>query len=155
MKPRDFKGRHPVLRLEEYFAGRTHAVGMFHDRFGQLRRQFRASVEGAWDGEVLTLDERFHYDNGQKERRTWRIRSFDDQRYEGSADGVVGAARGSARGNVFNWSYVFALAVGEQIWRVRFDDWMFLQHDGVLINRARVTKFGLRIGQLTCVFHKF
>jgi hypothetical protein len=31
---------------------------------------------------------------------------------------------------------------------------MFLQQDGVLINRAEVTKFGLRLGEVTIVFRK-
>ena len=39
MRPEDFEGCEPVLRLEEYFVGHTRAVGMFHDRFGVLRRQ--------------------------------------------------------------------------------------------------------------------
>ena len=38
--------------------------------------------------------------------------------------------------------------------KVRFDDWMFLQPDGVLINRATVSKFGINIGTVTLFFKK-
>lgn len=154
MKPQNFAGRQPELRLEDYFAGRTLAWGMFHDRFGGLRRQFRADVDGAWDGETLTLHEHFAYDDGEKEQRTWRIRGVGDHGYEGEADGVIGVARGSVCGNALHWRYGFALTVGARSWSVRFDDWMLLQRDGVLFNRARVTKFGLLIGRLTCWFCK-
>jgi len=37
---------------------------------------------------------------------------------------------------------------------VRFDDWMYLQSDGVLLNRAKVTKFGVELGTVTLAFSK-
>jgi len=39
-------------------------------------------------------------------------------------------------------------------WKVRFDDWMFLQSDGVLINRAYVYRWGIQIGSVTIVFKR-
>ena len=35
-----------------------------------------------------------------------------------------------------------------------FNDWMFLQADGVLINRADVSRWGLNIGTVTLFFRK-
>ena len=46
------------------------------------------------------------------------------------------------------------LKVGDGSWRVSFDDWMFLQPDGVLVNRARVKKWGFEIGEVTLFFTK-
>jgi hypothetical protein len=37
---------------------------------------------------------------------------------------------------------------------VHFNDWMFLQPSGVLLNRARVSKFGITIGEVTLAFMK-
>jgi hypothetical protein len=37
---------------------------------------------------------------------------------------------------------------------VKFDDWMFLQADGVLVNRATVSKFGFKVGEVTLFFTK-
>jgi hypothetical protein len=37
---------------------------------------------------------------------------------------------------------------------VKFDDWMFLQPGGVLLNRARMSKFGVELGQVTLSFMK-
>ena len=39
--------------------------------------------------------------------------------------------------------YKFKLNVGEDIWTVRFDDWMFLQADGVLLNKATAYRWGI------------
>src|SRR5690606_683085 len=140
--------------IEEYFAGRTHATGLFEDRFGKVRRQFTVEIDGTWDGQTLTLDERFAYDDGETERRVWRLRTLDGNTYEGSADGVVGMATGRQAGNALQWQYTFDLKVKDDTWRVRFDDWMFLMPDGVMINRAIVTKWGFEVGRVLLAFNK-
>ena len=57
-------------------------------------------------------------------------------------------------GRALNWRYTLALPVGGQIYHVRFDDGMYLQPDGVLLNRARMSKFGVERGQVTLSFRK-
>lgn len=154
MKPEDFADREPRFRIEDYFAGKTRAWGLFQDRFGTLRRQFVVDIEGTWDGEELILVEDFVYNDGATEQRTWAIRKIDAHNYEGHADGVLGTARGRSYGNALNWHYRFALKVGDSTWNVTFDDWMFLQADGVMINRAVVSKFGIELGEVTIAFSK-
>ncbi len=154
MTPRDFAQSGPKLVIEEYFAGQTKAWGIFEDRFGTLRRQFTVLIDGKWDGKTLTLDERFDYKDGEKDRRVWRITKKDKNTYEGKAADVLGVATGKASGNALNWTYEMDLKVGDGTLRVAFNDWMFLQPDGVLINRARVSKLGIDIGTVTLFFKK-
>lgn len=154
MKIEDFEGTTPRLVLEEYFAGRTLAWGIFEDRFGNLRRQFKVEINGTWDGEVLTMVEDFAYADGETDRRIWRIEKLADGRYRGRADDVIGSAEGEARGNALTWSYDVVLKVGDSDLKVRFTDWLFQQDDEVMINRAAVTKFGIEIGTVTLFFQK-
>ncbi len=154
MKPTDFAGREPRLILEDYFSGRTRAWGLFEDRSRAVRRQFVVDIDGSWDGTELTLDERFAYADGARERRVWRITKLGDHTYEGRADDVVGVATGVCHGNALNWRYCLRLTVHGRPIRLNFDDWMFLQADDVLINRAAVSKFGLTVGQVTIAFKK-
>ncbi|MEL0112654.1 MAG: DUF3833 domain-containing protein, partial [Rickettsiales bacterium] len=140
--------------LEDYFQGRTRAWGIFEDRFGNLRRQFVVDITGTWDGRELVLDERFDYSDGEQDRRIWRIVKTGPNTYEGRADDIVGVATGEASGNALNWRYDMDLKVGDGSWRVHFNDWMFLQPSGVLLNRARVSKFGFEIGVVTLFFAK-
>ncbi len=154
MKAEDFADREPRLLIEDYFAGKTQAWGIFQDRFGTLRRQFEVDIEGTWDGETLTLVEDFLYDDGETEQRIWRIKKSGAHTYAGLAEGVIDQAEGVAYGNALNWRYRFALKVGDSTWNVQFDDWLFLQDDRVLINRAVVTKLGLLIGEVTLMFQK-
>ena len=154
MKVQDFADKTPALDLFDYFAGETRAWGLFEDRFGTVRRQFTVDITGTVQGDELTLDEHFVYDDGETDRRVWRIRALGDNTYEGRADDVVGTAQGVAAGNALNWRYDLDLAVGDTTYRVHFNDWMFLQEGGVMINRARVTKWGLNIGEVTLFFTK-
>ena len=154
MKPEDYAGREPRLLIEDYFAGKTKAWGLFQDRFGQVRRQFTVDIEGTWDGSRLTLVEDFTYDDGETEQRIWRIDKTGDHSYRGEADDVIGTASGKAFGNAMNWRYKLSLKVGEDRWTVQFDDWLFLLGDDVIVNRAEVSKFGIEIGQVTLVFRK-
>lgn len=154
MKVEDFAAAEPKLLIEDYFQGQTRAWGIFEDRFGNLRRQFVVDIEGTWDGRELTLDEDFLFSDGETDRRVWKIVKQGDHVYEGRSDDIIGTAQGESQGNAFYWTYVIDLKVGDDKLRVRFDDWMFLQPDGVLINRARVTKWGVEVGQVTLVFQK-
>ena len=152
MKPTDFRDTQPRLLLEEYFRGSTQASGIFEDRLGTLRRQFIVEIDGTWDGRQLVLDERFYYGDGETDNRIWTIDKTGDHTYEGRADDVIGVAQGESYGNALNWQYNMRLKFGSGTMRVHFSDWMFLQPTGVLLNRARVTKFGVEIGAVTLSF---
>ena len=155
MKVAEFENRKPQFILEDYFQGKTRAWGLFENRFGKVRRQFVVDITGSWDGETLVLDEDFVFDDGEKNFRQWRIRKLADNQYEGRADDVVGKATGVSAGNALNWRYLLDLKLdsGSTV-RVRFNDWMFLQSDGVLLNRAKISKFGIELGQVIISFQK-
>jgi hypothetical protein len=140
------------LVLEDYFKGQTTAWGVFQERNGTLARQFKVDITSTWDGNVLTLDERFDYADGAKEQRIWKIRKTGSNMYEGTAADVRGVARGLVQGNQLSWIYDVDLKVGDRTVLVTFDDRMWLQPDGVLINRAKVKKFGIVFGEATIVF---
>lgn len=154
MKPEELAGRQPRLVLEEYFVGKTRAWGIFEDRFGDLRREFVVDIDGTWDGRELVLDEHFVYADGETDRRVWRIVRTGEHTYRGEAADVIGQAVGAVYGNALNWRYDLDLDIGQRTMRVSFDDWMFLQPDGVLINRAKVRKWGFELGSVTLFFRK-
>jgi len=154
MKAEDYAGTTPTLVLEDYFLGKVRAWGIFQDRSGKLRRQFTVDIDGRMEGDELVLTEDFVYADGERSQRVWRIRRLDGHRYEGRAADVEGVAQGLAYGQALNWRYDLNLKVGEDTYRVRFDDWMFLHEDGVLVNRAAMSKFGIHLGDVTLFFQR-
>ena len=149
-----FKGSQPTLSLEDYFEGKTEAWGMFHDRFGNLKRTFKVDITGTLKADTLTLDEKFLYDDGEQDSRVWTIKILGNNQYSGTASDVVGEATGISEGNALNWKYKLNLKVGDSTILVDFDDWMFLQDRNILMNRAEVKKWGLNIGVVSITFLK-
>ena len=154
MKVKNFENETPRFVLEDYFDGKTKAWGMFHDRFGNLKRSFKVDITGTLDNETLTLDEKFIYNDGEKESRIWSIKILGNNKYSGTADDVIGEATGISSGNALNWKYKLNLKVKESTVAVDFDDWMFLQEDNILMNRAEVKKWGIVLGVVSITFKK-
>lgn len=149
-----YRAEQPVLDLREYFNGTLDAYGVFTDRSGRVVRRFTVVMECSWQGDEGVADERFTYADGGTERRVWRLRRGPDGRYTGTADDVVGEAQGQARGNAFRWGYTLRLPVDGSVYEVQFDDWMFLMGQRVMLNKAVMTKWGIRLGEVTLSFVK-
>ncbi len=152
--PSDYAAEQPVLDLKTYFNGPLTAHGLFTDRGGKVQRRFVVQLVGRWQGDVGTLEEDFLYSDGKKERRVWTLTALGDGRYKGTAADVIGEARGEARGNALRWSYTLRLPVGDKTYDVQFDDWMYLMDGHVMLNKARMSKFGFDLGEVTLAFHK-
>jgi len=152
--PADYAAQTPVLDLKQYFNGELTAHGLFTDRAGKVQRRFTVALTGTWVGREGTLDERFSYSDGQTERRVWRLTDLGGGRYVGRADDVVGQADGQAAGNALNWRYTLRLPVDGSVYEVQFDDWMFLMDERVMLNRAVMSKFGVRLGEVTLSFQR-
>ena len=154
MKPEDFKDKKPRLIIEEYLSGEVKAWGVLQNRSCKVTRQFSAILDGKWDGKELILDETFNWDDGEVQKRQWKINKIDQHNYEGTAGDVVGKAKGFSYGPAFKFEYVLLVPVKGREIKITFDDWIFMQNEKVAINRAKMTKFGIRVADLTVVFVK-
>lgn len=148
-----------ALELEEFFDGRLVAYGQFQDVFGTVRRQFVAQITGDWDGKRLKLVEDFVYEDGSTEQRIWTLVKTGDETWEGTAPGVIGVAKGVEQGDRFNWRYTIDLPVPAadgkvETMRVSFDDWMWLQSEDRLFNRAYMKRYGVNVGDVSISFEK-
>ncbi len=147
-----YASQRPAFVLENYFNGRVDAWGMFTDRSGKVVKRFHVVLDCKWQGDQGVLDEDFTYSDGTKQRRVWRIRKLGEGRYVGLAADVIGEAQGQASGNALRWNYTLALDVDGKTWEVQMDDWMYQMDDKVLINKTVMTKFGIRLGEVTLSF---
>ena len=152
---KDYQQNKPNLSLFEYFQGKTRGWGMFQDRGGNLKRQFVVDINGYINDQgMLVLEEDFVWSDGEKSRRVWTISQKNNNHFIGKADDVIGEAKGVSAGNALNWKYDLSLPVDGKTYKVSFDDWMFLQPDGVLLNRAKMSKFGFNLGEVFISFKK-
>lgn len=158
VEPTLYASEQPALHLPKFFNGEVDAWGVFTDRSGRVVKRFTVVMRCTWstvDGvETGVLDEQFTYSDGSQQRRVWTLRKTGERHYTGTADDVVGEAMGETSGNAFRWRYTLALPVDGRIWHVDFDDWMYLMDDNVMLNRAVMSKFGVRLGEVTLSFRR-
>ena len=154
MKPTDFKDQKPRIVIEKYLPGNVKAWGVLQNRSGKVTRQFKADLNGKWDGNTLILDEIFNWNDGEKQTRKWTIKKIDEHNYEGTASDVVGKAIGYSYGPAFKFEYVLLVPIKGKNIKITFDDWIFMQDERVVINRATMTKFGIKVAELTVMFVK-
>ena len=141
----DYAQETPKLDLRTYFNGTVNAVGVFTDRSGKVVKRFTVRMECSWTGNQGVLDEYFSYSDGTKDRRVWRLTALEGGQYTGTADDVVGEAKGQVSGNAFRWNYVLALPVDGRVWHVSFDDWMYLMSDTTMLNVATMSKYAIQL----------
>jgi len=150
-----YANKTPKLDLREYLNGPLEAWGVVYDYSGKADLEFYVTMTGTWKGNTGTLEEHFVYSDGRKDTRTWTIIFSDDHHFTGTAHDVVGEAKGTQHGNAVNLKYVLdAKRSGGETITLTMDDWMYLMSDKILINRTRMKKFGLTVGELVITFKK-
>ena len=150
----DYAAEKPVLDMRQYFNGTIDAYGVFADRSGKVIKRFTVVMKCTWDGDTGVLDEDFTNSDGTKDRRVWTLKRGADGKYTGTAADVLGEANGEEKGNAFRWGYTLKLPVDGKIVEVQFDDWMYLMSEKVMLNKAVMSKYGFKLGEVTLSFVK-
>ena len=139
--------------LPDFFEGESRAWGFFEDPFGRVKRSFRADITGHWEDDVFVLTEHFEFADGNTDDRIWHLR-FE----EGSPDFTatcgdsIGEGRGYHVDNGCYLTYRVGLKIGQRKVSVRFNDLFHLVDNETLLNRAKVSKWGLPVGRLSIAF---
>ena len=142
------------FELLKYFDGETKAWGIVVDRFGNLQRTFKVILIGKTKDNQLLLKEYFTYNDGEEEYREWVIKKTETGSYEGKSKDTIGVAEGKKVGNTMRMFYDTTISIGETDIRVSFDDRFVKADKNILINRADVLKWGIKIADVTIFFSK-
>jgi hypothetical protein len=157
--PKVYAEQKPALDLKQYFNGTLEGHGAVMDRSGQVTRRFVVTIKATWQGDTGTLDEDFVWSDGVKDKRVWTLKPGaggpKSGEWIGTAADVVGQARGRVSGNALNWSYTLAYKTAEgKTYDIGFDDWMFLIDERVMLNRAVMSFWGFRVGEVLISFSR-
>lgn len=144
----------PLFELTSFFHGSTRAWGVFEDRFGRLKRRFTVDMQGRWEGPVFVLDERFVYDTGDIENRTWHVTPLGAARFRATCADCVGAAYGECDADSIRMSYRFRLKLQDRQIVVAFDDRLYRMADATAVNRTTMSKWGIKLGELSLFFQR-
>lgn len=149
-----YKNTSPEFDFKNFFSGNLKAYGVVQDFKGELTRKVVVDMHASWDGNEGVIEEDFVYDDGETQRRVWKITLGKDNTLTGTASDVLGKAKGNSDGSVFHWNYDVELPYDGSTLAVNFDDWMYLITQTRLINRTSIVKFGVEVGEVTLVIEK-
>ena len=144
----------PEFNFKTFFNGKLKAYGVVQDYKGELTRKLVVDMDASWDGNKGVIEEDFVYDDGETQKRIWKITLNDDNTLTGTASDVLGIATGESDGSVFHWNYNVEIPYDGSSLEVNFDDWMYLVTNTRLINRTSIVKFGVEVGEVTLVIEK-
>ncbi|MCW8106996.1 DUF3833 domain-containing protein [Alteromonas ponticola] len=140
----------PQLDLFRFFDSQIKGWGIVQDRSGNVIQRFIVDIKGSVKQNELVLHETFSYQLGEgPTTRTWRIERGQNGEYIGRANDITAPARGTSFGNAFNFEYKMDLPVGDDIYKVAFDDWFFAMDEQTIMNRSYIKKFGLVMAEVT------
>lgn len=140
--------------LLSWLEGRTHAFGVFEDRKGRPRRRFSVELTGTAEANSLRLHERFVFDDGERQERTWVLARGADGSFTGRAEDSVSDAHGRFAEGVAYLSSELRIKVGSRTIAMRFDDAFYEAGPGLVLNRSTMSKWGIRLGQILIQFRK-
>ena len=144
----------PKLIPQEFFTGNLSAHGVVKDRSGKVTRYFNATIKAYWENGVGTLDEKFIFDDGEIQYRTWKLSPTTSGEFNATAGDVIGIGGGKFAGNAINLNYVLAVKYKDSIINLRVDDWMWLVDSNTVLNESTLTKFGFKVGSVQLVILK-
>jgi hypothetical protein len=150
----EYADNSPTMVVEDFFNGSLTAHGIVKDRSGKVTRYFSASIKADWVDGVGTLDEVFKFDDGEEQTRIWKLTRDESGGYVGTANDVVGSSALEVSGNSLFLDYVLRIPYDDGTLDLHIDDRMYLVSDRVLINESVMTKWGVKVGQITLVIEK-
>jgi len=149
LRPEAFAGTTPAFDPVAFWTGRTASWGVIENRDGAPTSIITTTTDGTAEGDGgLHMVQRL-VDNGKDSVRDWHIRRIGKGQFEATANDIVGVARGAPSGRTLHWTWTLAAKPGNALFNVEMEQWMYLADNGTLLNRTIVTKFGVRLAEIS------
>ena len=117
-------------------------------------RRFCVEIDGSWQDNKGVLAEKFYFDDGEVSYRNWQLIKQADGSYQGTAEDVIGIAKGKHQGFAFQFQYTLLLTLADDSYEVTMDDWMYQLDEDRVINKTAMYKFGVNVANVTLFFDK-
>jgi hypothetical protein len=150
----DYENTGPTFDIKNYFNGEFVAWGMVQDYSSKVTRRFCVELNGTWQNNEGKLEEVFYFHDGEVSYRTWLLTKQPNGEYIGTAEDVVGRAKGKQTGHAFRWKYQLIVPIDEDTYTFDMDDWMYLLDDNRVMNKTTMSKYGVDLAQITLFFDK-
>ena len=150
----EYRDLEPKLVPESFFEGELTAHGIVKNRSGKVIRRFNADIDASWLDGTGTLDESFEFDDGEKQKRIWKLQPQGDGAYLAGANDTVGEGIMKVAGNSLFLQYVLQIPYKGRVLDIAVDDRMYLVNETTLINESKMRKWGFEVGEVVLVIIK-
>ena len=121
---------------------------------GKVQRRFIVQMKGTWQGNEGVLDEDFTYSDGKTRSAASGACTQAARRPLHRHAPTTWSARPRAGRRQCAALALHAAPAGRRhAYEVQFDDWMYLMDERVMLNKAVMSKFGIRLGEVTLSFY--
>ena len=148
----DYAQNRPEFIPEQFFNGELSAQGLVKNRSGKVIRYFTASIKAYWQDGQGTLEEKFIFNDGEHQSRTWTLVPTEDKqgikRYIARAGDVIGDGQAQIAGNSMHLNYQLQISYNKKPLILNVDDWMWLVDEHTVINESRLSKWGFTLGSI-------
>lgn len=145
---RQYANNTPAFSPTDFFDGQLTAHGVIKNRSGDVTRYFTATIDASWNKGVGTLAERFEFDDGEVQFRTWTLTPTESGKYNATAEDVVGTGRAQTSGNAMQLDYVLEIDYRGKKININIEDWMWRIDEKTVINHSIMRKWGFRVGSI-------
>jgi len=140
------------ISLVSAFSGYRLGTGRFQIPIVGVNRGLSAKLNGNLHNNMLTFSEDFLFDDGEKNRLTWRFKKTGAKTWSGRREDVIGEALVEESGTEIRLSYEADVVSKGSTSRLQFADVIYRLPNGRIINNAVFKKAGLPIGSIHLEF---
>jgi len=149
-QPPSLGGKEHAFDPVAFFDGHVHSWGVVESRSGAPTEWVTTDCQGHIDGsDRLNMVQHLSFQDGTKQDRTWTMRRLGPQRFEATANDMVGHAIGESKGGTFHWQWKLARDPGNKLLDVTMEQWMYQLDDGSVLVRSTINKLGVILAEVT------
>jgi len=148
-----YANNQPRLDPRVFFNGDLIAHGVVKNRSGEVTRYFTAQIKAYWIEGVGTLEERFEFNDGEIQYRTWTLTPTTNG-YDAIAGDVQGVGKAGIKGNAMKLDYILEVNYKGAPLALAVEDWMWLVDDRTLLNESTLRKWGFKVGSVQLVINR-
>jgi hypothetical protein len=143
-------GSGPAFDPIAFFDGHTHSWGVIEGRSGAPTEQIITDSRGEKEGnDKLRLIQHLSFQDGTTQERDWTLWRSGVDRFDATANDMVGSAKGATTGNIFHWQWILARSPGNGLMDVTMNQWMYRLQDGSVLIRTTISKFGVIVAEVS------
>ena len=148
------KIRFPKLKFEVYFSGKVTAYGQMILYYPKKRiKNIKAKFNGKFHKDKLILNEEF-IESNTKTDRVWTFKKISDLDFIGHENNVLSPFNVRVENNMLNMNYRFKTNYKNYNFSVNIKDNMYLINNKLLLNKSKVSKFGITIAETILLYTK-